>query len=86
GAQGKSVGPWAATEDATATKKRAQGPTGGHLQKRQTNQGKITAGSAGVKITGKLAARTSEPGLTCNDPAELPVGKVVAAGTGLIGG
>jgi uncharacterized Zn-binding protein involved in type VI secretion len=37
-------------------------------------------------INGKPAARNGDPAMTCNDPADLPVGSVVAAGTVLIGG
>ena len=42
-------------------------------------------GSATVKINGKAAARNGDPALTCNDPADAPVGTVVAVGTVLIG-
>ncbi len=43
-------------------------------------------GSATVKINGKMAARNGDTAITCNDPADIPVGKVVAAGTVIIGG
>ncbi|CQR56673.1 PAAR domain-containing protein [Paenibacillus riograndensis] len=82
----KIMGQPAATVDSTATNTPAHVPQGGPFQKPPTNQGKIIAGSASVKINGKMAARHSDPALTCNDPADLPVGKVVAAGTVLIGG
>jgi len=39
-----------------------------------------------VRINGKPAARSGDTALTCNDPADLPVGTVVAAGTVRIGG
>jgi uncharacterized Zn-binding protein involved in type VI secretion len=42
-------------------------------------------GSATVKINGKMAARNSDTAMTCNDPADLPIGQVVAAGTVFIG-
>ncbi|WP_019910198.1 PAAR domain-containing protein [Paenibacillus sp. HW567] len=80
------MGQPAATVDSTATNTPAHVPQGGPFQKPPKNQGKIIAGSATVKINGKMAARNSDPALTCNDPADLPVGKVVAAGTVLIGG
>jgi uncharacterized Zn-binding protein involved in type VI secretion len=38
-----------------------------------------------VLIGGQPAARLGDPVTTCNDPADLPVGQVVAAGTVLIG-
>ncbi|WP_229522532.1 PAAR domain-containing protein [Paenibacillus monticola] len=82
----KIMGQPAATVDSTATNTPAHVPQGGPFQKPPANQGKIIAGSATVKINGKMAARNSDPALTCNDPADLPAGKVVAAGTVLIGG
>jgi uncharacterized Zn-binding protein involved in type VI secretion len=38
-----------------------------------------------VKVNGKPAARTGDKAVTCNDPSDLPVGTVVAAGTVMIG-
>jgi uncharacterized Zn-binding protein involved in type VI secretion len=38
-----------------------------------------------VLINGKPAARMGDPAMTCNDPADLPAGTVVAAGTVLVG-
>jgi uncharacterized Zn-binding protein involved in type VI secretion len=61
----------------------AQGP---RFQKNPTNKGKIIAGSATVMINNKPAARAGDKALTCNDPVDLPVGTVVAAGTVIIGG
>jgi uncharacterized Zn-binding protein involved in type VI secretion len=55
------------------------------FQRPPANQGTIQAGSATVRINGKAAARNGDPALTCNDPAELPVGRVVATGTVRIG-
>jgi uncharacterized Zn-binding protein involved in type VI secretion len=43
-------------------------------------------GSATVKIAGKQAARNGDTCTTCNDPADAPVGSVVAAGMVTIGG
>ena len=51
-----------------------------------TNQGRITTGSATVLINGKQAARSGDTAMTCNDPAEMPVGQVVAISMVLIGG
>ncbi len=60
-------------------------PPGGPFQKPPTNQAKIIAGSKTVFIGGKPAARNGDTAMTCNDPVDLPVGKVVAVGTVLIG-
>lgn len=50
-----------------------------------TNMGTIKMGSFTVKINGKMAARNGDVAETCNDPAPLPIGKVVAVGTVFIG-
>jgi uncharacterized Zn-binding protein involved in type VI secretion len=42
-------------------------------------------GSATVKIGGKPACHNGDPATTCNDPADLPAGTVVAVGTVMIG-
>lgn len=55
-------------------------PQGGPLQKEATNQGRIIMGSGTVMINNKPAARMGDTAMTCNDPADLPVGKVVLAG------
>jgi uncharacterized Zn-binding protein involved in type VI secretion len=49
------------------------------------NQGKIMMGSTTVFINGKQAARAGDTAMTCNDPVDAPVGKVVAVSTVLIG-
>ena len=36
-------------------------------------------------INGKPAARAGDKALTCNDPADLPAGTVIAVGTVMIG-
>ncbi|MFN0095933.1 MAG: PAAR domain-containing protein [Dehalococcoidia bacterium] len=61
-------------------------PQGGPFQKPPTNQGTIQMGSMTVKINGKAAARTGDPAMCCNDPADAPTGSVVAVSTVLIGG
>lgn len=58
----------------------------GPFQVPPTNKATIIKGSATVKINGKPAARNGDTALTCNDPAPLPVGTVVATGTVMIGG
>jgi uncharacterized Zn-binding protein involved in type VI secretion len=61
-------------------------PPGTSFQKPPLNRATVQMGSATVLIGGKSAARNGDMALTCNDPADLPVGTVVAAGTVLIGG
>jgi uncharacterized Zn-binding protein involved in type VI secretion len=60
-------------------------PQGGPFQKPPMNQGKIMMGSTTVFINNKPAARTGDTVMTCNDPADMPVGKVIAVSTVLIG-
>jgi uncharacterized Zn-binding protein involved in type VI secretion len=61
-------------------------PPGTAFQVPPTNLATVQMGSATVRIGGKAAARTGDTATTCNDPADLPVGSIVAAGTVLIGG
>jgi uncharacterized Zn-binding protein involved in type VI secretion len=61
-------------------------PPGVSFQKPPTNKATIQAGSGTVKIGGKAAARSGDIALTCNDPADAPMGSVVAVGTVFIGG
>jgi len=60
-------------------------PPGGMFQKPPSNQGKIIVGSTGVFINGKPVARSGDTALTCNDPVDMPIGKVVAVGRVFIG-
>ena len=60
-------------------------PPGTVFQKPPSNKATIQIGSQSVRINGKQAARNGDAAMTCNDPADLPVGKVVAAGTVFIG-
>ncbi len=76
----------AATLGSTATNLPPHIPQGGPFQKPPSNQGQIIVGSATVLINNKPAARNGDTALTCNDPVDLPVGKVIAVGTVLIGG
>ena len=55
------------------------------FQKPPANKGTVQAGSATVKINGKPAARNGDSVMTCNDPADQPVGKIIAVGTVTIG-
>ena len=75
----------AATVDSTATNTPSHIPQGGSFQSPPSNRATIKMGSATVKINGKMAARSSDTAMTCNDPADLPAGTVVAVGTVLIG-
>jgi uncharacterized Zn-binding protein involved in type VI secretion len=77
----------AATVDSTATNTPPHIPTppGVSFANPPKNEGKIIMGSATVKINGKAAARNGDTANTCNDPSDMPVGTVVAAGTVLIG-
>jgi uncharacterized Zn-binding protein involved in type VI secretion len=60
-------------------------PPGTAFQKPPSNKGTIKTGSATVSINGKAAARAGDTAMTCNDPADLPVGSVIASGSVLIG-
>jgi uncharacterized Zn-binding protein involved in type VI secretion len=83
----KIMGKPAATVDSTADNSPAHIPTapGTAFQKPPANKGTVKRGSATVKINGKAAARSGDMAETCNDPADLPVGTVVASGTVLVG-
>ena len=56
-------------------------PMGGSFSKPPTNKAQIITGSPTVMINGKPVARNGDTALTCNDPADLPNGTVVAVGT-----
>ena len=76
----------AAVEGSTATNKPAHVPQGPSFQSPPADKATIQKGSSSVKINGKAAARSGDIALTCNDPADLPAGTVVASGTVMIGG
>jgi uncharacterized Zn-binding protein involved in type VI secretion len=75
----------AATVGTTATNTPPHIPLGGPFQVPPRNRGTIITGSPTVHINGKMAARNGDTAMTCNDPADLPSGSVVAAGTVMIG-
>jgi uncharacterized Zn-binding protein involved in type VI secretion len=50
-----------------------------------TNRATVQAGSTTVWINGRSAARAGDPATTCNDPADIPIGTVVATGAVRIG-
>ncbi|AKV66611.1 MULTISPECIES: PAAR domain-containing protein [Microcystis] len=83
----KIMGMAAATVDSTAdnTPPHIPTPPGTAFQNPPANKATIKIGSPTVKINGKMAARNSDTAQTCNDPADLPVGQVIAVGTVLIG-
>jgi uncharacterized Zn-binding protein involved in type VI secretion len=83
----KIMGMPAATVDSTAdnTPPHIPTPPGTAFQKPPANKATIKLGSMTVKINGKAAARNGDMAMTCNDPADLPVGTVVAVGTVMIG-
>ena len=81
----KIMGMPAATLGSTADNLPPHIPQGGPFQKPPTNKATIMIGSPTVMINGKPAARNGDMALTCNDPADLPVGKIIAIGTVMIG-
>jgi uncharacterized Zn-binding protein involved in type VI secretion len=83
----KIMGMAAATVGSTAdnTPPHIPTPPGTSFQKGPSNKATIKVGSPTVKINGKMAARNGDAAETCNDPADLPAGTVVAAGTVFIG-
>lgn len=76
----------AAVQGSTATNTPSHVAQGGPFQEPPSNKGTVQVGSTTVLINGKPAARNGDKVMTCNDPADLPVGTIVAAGTVLIGG
>jgi uncharacterized Zn-binding protein involved in type VI secretion len=76
----------AATVNSTATNTPPHIPIGGTFVVPPTNRATITTGSTTVTINGRPAARAGDRARACNDPVELPVGTVIAAGTVLVGG
>jgi uncharacterized Zn-binding protein involved in type VI secretion len=81
------MGAPAATVDSTAdnTPPHIPTPPGTAFQKPPTNKATIKLGSPTVKINGKMAVRNDDVAETCNDPADLPTGTVIAVGTVMIG-
>lgn len=60
-------------------------PQGGPFQKPPKDEATIQLGSKKVQINNKEAARANDTAMTCNDPADLPIGTVVAVGTVMMG-
>jgi uncharacterized Zn-binding protein involved in type VI secretion len=84
----KACGQPVATVDSVAHNQPSHIPTppGTSFQAPPANQGTVMIGSMSVKVQGKAVARAGDTVKTCNDPADLPVGQIVAAGTVLVGG
>ena len=84
----KIMGMPAATVSSTAdnTPPHIPTPPGTAFQSPPANKATIQIGSQTVKINGQSAARNGDVASTCNDPADMPVGTVIAAGTVMIGG
>ena len=84
----KANGRAVAVVGSTATNQPAHIPTppGVSFQKPPSNSGTVMLGSTNVLVQGKPVARAGDTALTCNDPANMPVGKIVAAGTVMVGG
>jgi uncharacterized Zn-binding protein involved in type VI secretion len=83
----KIMGLAAAVVGSTATNTPPHIPLGGGpFQVPPSNRGQIIMGSLTVLINGKQAARNGDTANTCNDPADMPVGTVIAVGTVMIGG
>jgi len=76
----------AAVQGSTATNMPSHVPQGGPFQKPPANKATVQLGSTTVLINGKAAARNGDIAMTCNDPADLPAGTVIAVGAVLIGG
>jgi uncharacterized Zn-binding protein involved in type VI secretion len=83
----KIMGLPAATAGSTADNMPPHIPTppGTAFQKQPSNKATIQIASLSVMINGKPAARNGDTAMTCNDPADLPAGKVIATGTVFIG-
>lgn len=77
----KAMGQPVAVMGSTADNMPPHIPQGGPFQKPPTNKGTIITGSATVMVNNKPAARNGDTVLTCNDPADMPVGSIIAVGT-----
>jgi uncharacterized Zn-binding protein involved in type VI secretion len=76
----------AAIVGSTATNTPSHIPAGGPFQSPPSNKATVQTGSTTVLMEGKGAARTGDPAMTCNDPADAPKGKIIASGTAVFFG
>lgn len=60
-------------------------PVQGRFQTQPSNRGEVIAGSDKVFINGKPAVRDGDAAMTCNDPADQPIGRVESNSNVLIG-
>jgi uncharacterized Zn-binding protein involved in type VI secretion len=74
-----------ATVGSTATNTPQHIPAAGPFQTPPSNKATVFQGSPTVFVNGKPVARMGAPATTCNDPADLPAGTVIATGTVFIG-
>ncbi len=81
----KIMGKAAAIKGSMGDNKPKHVAMGTKFVKEPKNKGTVFLGSFTVRINGKPAARNGDPVMTCNDPSDLPVGKVIATGTVRIG-
>jgi uncharacterized Zn-binding protein involved in type VI secretion len=79
------MGRSAAVQGTTATNSPIHIPPVGTFRTPPHNQGEILTGSPTVFINGKPAARNTDIAKTCNDPFDLPRGRVIASATVFIG-
>ena len=71
----------AATVGSKASNASPHVPAGGPFQTPPANEATIQMGSNSVFIDDQGAARMGDIAVTCNDPSDLPIGKVIANGT-----
>lgn len=76
----------AAVQGSKASNTPSHIPQGGPFQSPPSNKATIQTGSGAVMINGKPAAKNGDTAMTCNDPADMPVGTVLAVGTVMVGG
>lgn len=74
----------AAVKGSTADNTPPHIPSGGTFQKPPANEATIQQGSATVFADDKPMARNGDPAMTCNDPADAPKGRVIAASTVIV--
>jgi uncharacterized Zn-binding protein involved in type VI secretion len=82
----KIEGKPAATQGSKASNLPPHIPQGGPFQTPPKDKGEVLIASTTVMINGKGAARNGDVALTCNDPADLPAGQVIAVSMVMIGG
>jgi uncharacterized Zn-binding protein involved in type VI secretion len=71
----------AAIEGSTARNDITPHPPGLPYLRPPANKAQITMCTSTVRINGKAAARNGDTAITCNDPVDLPEGKVITSGT-----